>query len=69
MKVKNAAEASEIVKEFVDKFTSLGFMPTCANNKSGDKWVVEGIVAFRRMSFEIDADTGEILNFCECAKQ
>lgn len=68
MKVKNAAEASQIVKDFVDGYTALGFVPTCAN-KEGDKWLVEGRVGFTRMSFEIGANTGEILNFCECERK
>lgn len=65
MAIRNAEEASEKVKAFVEKFTVLGFIPKCATMKNAI-WVVEGMVGFTRMTFEVDAKTGEILTFCEC---
>lgn len=65
MAIKNAEEATERVKAFVEKFTALGFIPRCATKKNG-VWQVEGMVGFTRMGFEVDAKSGEILTFCEC---
>lgn len=67
MTIRNAEEATEKVKVFVEKFTMIGFIPKCATKKNGI-WVVEGMVGFTRMTFEVDAKTGEILTFCECAQ-
>ena len=66
MAVKNAGEASEIVRDFLIRMSSSTLItPICAE-KEENKWIVKFRVGFMAMTFEVDASTGEILRYCEC---
>lgn len=61
--VTNAAEATEIVKAFVEKSVSpLGFTAFAAE-KQDDIWVVQGFAAFNHLVFELDAKSGAIKRY------
>jgi uncharacterized membrane protein YkoI len=61
--VKDAAQASEIVKNFLSQMGYSALLAPVRAEKKENVWFVEFIVAFKRMQFEINATTGEILRY------
>ena len=53
-------------KGFLREMSGQTFVtPVCAERRD-NVWVVQIKVGFAPMQFEIDAETGEILRYCEC---
>jgi hypothetical protein len=63
MEVKNAAEASQIVREFLSKMGWSVMTSPVSAEKIGNAWSVKFLVGFKTMKFEVDATTGEILRY------
>ncbi|MBI2918317.1 MAG: hypothetical protein HYY01_10020 [Chloroflexi bacterium] len=62
--IKNAEEASDVVKRFLAKMGETVFMLRRAE-KTDSIWIVEFGVGFRTIRFEVDANTGEILKYTQ----
>lgn len=64
MEVKDAAAATEIVRQFLERLgvISLFLAPIKAERTDG-LWVVELIAGIKHMRFEINASTGQILRY------
>lgn len=63
MAIANAGQATETVKEFLEKMNpGLAFSPRMST-KSGDIWIVEANWGFQPMFFDIKASTGEIVRY------
>ncbi len=61
--VLNAGQATEIVKNFLEKMNpGLPFSPRVAR-KAKAIWVVEANWGFQPMYFDVDGETGEILQY------
>jgi hypothetical protein len=63
MEIRNAAQASEIVKDFVSQMGYPFLFAPVKAEKKGNTWFVEFVVGFKLMQFEIDATTGEISRY------
>ncbi len=62
MTVRNAGEASEVVRRFLEQMGwSLFIFPRRAE-RTDDRWVVEMIVGMKVMQFEVD-DEGQIVSY------
>ena len=62
-RVSNAADASKVVKQFLKEMGWDTFSIPMGAHKVNLKWIVYFIVGTVSMKFEINAETGEIMEY------
>ena len=63
MTINNAAEAAEIVRQFLAQMGSSTFITPAKAERTDSLWTVDFRVGFKVMRFEIDGTTSEILRY------
>lgn len=63
MTVKNAEQASELVREFLQKMGASAYISPVSATRTGDHWVVVFIVGLKRMQFEVSRATGVVRRY------
>ena len=61
--VRNAADASKIVKKFLKEMGWDAFSIPLMAQQIAQSWIVYFVVGTLRMKFEINAETGEIIKY------
>ena len=65
LKIGNAQQASRIIRDFLQEMGWALFTSPISANRTADIWIIEVMVGFRRMKFEVNAGTGEIIRYGE----
>ncbi len=63
MVVKNAEEASEIVRSFLLKMGWSTFISPRKAERTDNVWVVEFAVGLQAMRFKVDAEAAQVLSY------
>jgi hypothetical protein len=63
--IGNAKQASRIIRDFLQEMGWALFTSPISANRTADIWIIEVMVGFRRMKFEVNAGTGEIIRYGE----
>ena len=61
--IRNAADASRVVKKFLKEMAWDVFTLPLAAHQVGQIWIVYIAIGTLRMKFEINAETGEIMKY------
>ena len=63
--IGNAQQASRIIRDFLQEMGWALFTSPISADRTADIWIIEVMVGFRRMKFEVNAGTGEIIRYGE----